>query len=135
MPSIALKQTAVLQILAIYGMKAIRRGIGQSCVRFPIGDEIHCIMGYGDTQSDILSEDADASQRDNIQHLIYGKTLRYVIRDAALSGSIFSALAEIAKLVDATLSIENGIIHIRQRRALNSGNRWRDGNRNTEYQL
>ena len=83
-----------------------------------IGDEIHCIMGYGDTQSDILSEDADASQRDNIQHLIYGKTLRYVIRDAALSGSIFSALAEIAKLVDATLSIENGIIHIRQRRAL-----------------
>lgn len=91
----------------------------QSVVRpLSIGDEVHTIMGYGDIEEDILTEDADVSQRDNMQHLVYTQELQYVLSDGAFQGSIYDGLAELALLVDATLSIEKGIIHIRQRRVL-----------------
>lgn len=84
-----------------------------------IGSDLHLMMGYGPLD-EVLKPDSPASQPDNVQHLVYGKTLRYVISDASFTGSIYNALVNLAKLLDATFSIEKNIIHIRQRRVVRS---------------
>ena len=82
-----------------------------------ISNDLHVNMGYGNLH-DVLRFNSRASQVDNVQHLVYGKTLRYVVSDASFNGSIYNALLNLAKLLDATLSIEKNIIYIRQRRVL-----------------
>ena len=84
-----------------------------------IGPDLHLMMGYGPLDA-VLRTDSPASQPDNVQHLVYTKTLRYVISDASFSQSVYNALVTLARLLDATLSIEKNIIHIRQRRIVRS---------------
>lgn len=89
-----------------------------------IDDDLHFVMGYGNVIGDILATEnsptgtTDASQKDNFQHIVRSSRLRYVLSDAAFTGNIYAALAELALMVDATLSFQQNIIHIRSRRVL-----------------
>ena len=88
-----------------------------------IGDDLHFTMGYGNvrggtTPANIFDEDSDISNPDNFLHLVRTLQLQYMIANAAFSGSPYDALAELARLVNATLSFEQNIIHIRDRSAI-----------------
>ena len=85
-----------------------------------IGEDIHFVMGYGDlgSRSDLFEDDSDASNPENFLHLLYTKDLEYVIANADFSGSPYGALSELARLVNATLSFEQNIVHIRDRNVL-----------------
>ena len=91
------------------------------CLSFD--DDLHVVMGYGNLD-EVLRVDSLASQADNFQHLVYGQKLRYVLPSFAPSGSVYEALADIAKKVNATLSIQDNIILVHDRsyyRAMTDG--------------
>ena len=87
-----------------------------------IGDDIHFVMGYGNTQGSIFNNDSfgsnDPAQADNFYHVVRTTQLRYFLSNATFSGSPYDALSELARLVNATLSFEQNIVHIRDRSAL-----------------
>lgn len=80
-----------------------------------IGDDLHITAGYGNGD-EILRYNSLASVADNMVHIVYGKTLHYVLPRFSPSGSIYAALAGIAKSVNATLSFEKNVIMISDRR-------------------
>ena len=99
------------------------KALNRSIVRpLSIGDDIHCIMGYGNVTGSILNPDTfgnmDPIQSDNIQYLVYTRSLQYILKNNVFNGSVYDALLEIATLLNATLSFENNIIHLRSRRNL-----------------
>jgi len=79
-----------------------------------IGDDLHLCAAYGNGD-EILRYDSGASGADNAAHLVYGKTLHYVLPRFSPGGSIWAALADLAKNVNATLSFQNGLIWITDR--------------------
>ena len=85
-----------------------------------IGDEIHCIMGYGNLRQSFSfgTVTDDPRKKDNAQHLIYTKNLRYVVSGENFSGNIYANLATLAKLLNATLSFKSDVVIIRHRRAI-----------------
>ena len=54
---------------------------------------------------------------DNFAHIVYGRTLHYVLPEFQPSGSVYAALADIAKKINATLSFDKNIIRIADRSA------------------
>ena len=55
--------------------------------------------------------------QDNVVHIVYGRTLHYVLPTFQPNGrSIYAALAGLAKSVNATLSFEKNVIMITDRR-------------------
>lgn len=80
-----------------------------------IGDDLHVTMGYGDPDA-VLRLNSLASKPDNAQHLVHTSTLQETLLNAGVSGNIWSTLVSLTTLLDATVSIENNIIHIRSRR-------------------
>ena len=80
-----------------------------------IGEDLHLLMGYGNIEAlgrfNALANGADAGS-----HIIYGKTLHYVVPSFTPSGPIYNALESLAKRVNATLSFENNVIRIADRR-------------------
>ena len=80
-----------------------------------IDGSLHLTMGYGEPDA-VLRSDSLASQSDNVQHLVYGKALHYVVPSFESGGSLYDALADIAQRINATLSIDKGIITISDRR-------------------
>ena len=85
-----------------------------------IGEDIHFIMGYGNVgqSGDLFADNSDISNPENFLHLVRTQQLQHVITNASFSGSPYDALSELARLVNATLSFEQNIIHIRDRNAL-----------------
>ena len=80
-----------------------------------IDDALHLCAGYGNLD-EVLRYNSLASQSDNIVHIVYGKTLHYVLPRFSPSGSVYAALASLAKSVNATLSFEKNVIMITDRR-------------------
>lgn len=80
-----------------------------------IDGDLHLCAGYGNAD-EILSYNSLASQADNMVHIVYGKTLQYVLPRFSPTGSVYAALATLAKDVNATLSFEKNIIMITDRR-------------------
>ena len=79
-----------------------------------IDGDLHLTMGYGNLD-EILRFNSLASAADNLAHLVYGRTLHYVLPEFDPQGSVYEALADIAKKVNATLSFEKNIIMITDR--------------------
>ena len=80
-----------------------------------IEDALHLCAGYGNLD-EVLRFNSLTSAADNMVHIVYGKTLHYVLPRFQPSGSVYAALADIAKKVNATLSFEKNIIMITDRR-------------------
>ena len=81
-----------------------------------IDDDLHLCAGYGNLD-ELLRFNSLASGADNGVHIVYGKTLHYVLPTFQPNGrSIYAALAGLAKSVNATLSFEKNIIMITDRR-------------------
>ena len=81
-----------------------------------IDGDLHLSAGYGNPD-ELLRYNSLASQADNMVHIVYGKTLQYVVPRFSPTGSIYAALASLAKSVNATLSFEKNVIMISDRRA------------------
>ena len=80
-----------------------------------IDGDLHLCVGYGNGD-EILRYNSPPSQADNMVHIVYGKTLHYVLPRFQLTESVYAALADLAKRVNATLSFEKNIIMISDRR-------------------
>ena len=81
-----------------------------------IEDALHLCAGYGNLD-ELLRFNSLASGADNGVHIVYGKTLHYVLPTFQPNGrSIYAALADIAKKVNATLSFEKNVVMITDRR-------------------
>ena len=80
-----------------------------------IGDDLHLCAGYGNGEA-VLRYNSLASQADNMTHIVYGKLLHYVVPKFSPTGSVYAALADLAKRVNATLSFEKNVIMITDRR-------------------
>ena len=81
-----------------------------------IEDDLHLCAGYGGFD-ELLRFNSLASAADNVVHIVYGKTLHYVLPTFQPNGrSIYAALAGLAKSVNATLSFEKNVIMITDRR-------------------
>ena len=81
-----------------------------------IAGDLHLCAGYGGFD-ELLRFNSLASQQDNMVHIVYGKTLHYVLPTFQPNGrSIYAALAGLAKSVNATLSFEKNVIMITDRR-------------------
>ena len=81
-----------------------------------IDDDLHLCAGYGGFD-ELLRFNSLASQQDNGVHIVYGRTLHYVLPTfQPNSRSIYAALAGLAKSVNATLSFEKNVIMITDRR-------------------
>ena len=80
-----------------------------------IGDDLHITAGYGNGD-ELLRYNSLASAADNMVHIVYGKTLHYVVPKFSPTGSVYAALADLAKRVNATLSFEKNLIMISDRR-------------------
>lgn len=79
-----------------------------------IGNDLHLTMGYGNLD-EVLRFNSLASAADNFVHLVYGRTLHYVLPKFQPNGSVYAALADIAKKVNATLSFEENIVILTDR--------------------
>ena len=79
-----------------------------------IDGDLHLTMGYGNLD-EVLRFNSLASAADNAAHLVYGRTLHYVLPEFDPQGSVYEALADIAKKVNATLSFEKNIVMITDR--------------------
>ena len=81
-----------------------------------IEDALHLCAGYGNLD-ELLRFNSLASGADNVVHIVYGRTLHYVLPTFQPNGrSIYAALADIAKKVNATLSFEKNVVMITDRR-------------------
>ena len=81
-----------------------------------IDDDLHLCAGYGGFD-ELLRFNSLASQQDNGVHIVYGRTLHYVLPTFQPNGrSIYAALAGLAKSVNATLSFRQNIVFITDRR-------------------
>ena len=80
-----------------------------------IDGDLHLCAGYGNGD-EILRYNSPPSQADNMVHIVLGKTLHYVLPRFQLTESVYAALADLAKRVNATLSFEKNIIMISDRR-------------------
>ena len=80
-----------------------------------IDGDLHLCVGYGNGD-EILRYNSPPSQADNMVHIVLGKTLHYVLPRFQLTESVYGALADLAKRVNATLSFEKNIIMISDRR-------------------
>ena len=77
---------------------------------------LHLCAGYGNLD-ELLRFNSLASGADNMVHIVYGRTLHYVLPTFQPNGrSIYAALAGLAKSVNATLSFEKNVIMITDRR-------------------
>ena len=83
------------------------------CLSF--GGDLHLIMGYGNPD-EVLRYNSLASGADNMAHIVYGKTLHYVLPNFQPRGSVYAALADIAKSVNAVLSFRKNVVVIADRR-------------------
>ena len=61
-----------------------------------IGNDLHLTMGYGNLD-ELLRFNSLASAADNVSHIVYGRTLHYVLPQFQPNGSVYAALADIAK--------------------------------------
>ena len=80
-----------------------------------IDGDLHLCVGYGNGD-EILRYNSPPSQADNMVHIVLGKTLHYVLPRFQPTESVYAALADLAKRVNATLSFEKNIIMISDRR-------------------
>ncbi len=80
-----------------------------------IDDALHLCAGYGNLD-ELLRYNSLASGADNAVHIVYGKTLHYVLPRFSPSGSVYAALASLAKSVNATLTFEKNVVMITDRR-------------------
>ena len=80
-----------------------------------IDGDLHLCVGYGNGD-EVLRYNSLASRADNMVHIVYGRTLQYVLPSFQPTGSIYAALADLAKKVNATLSFEKNVIMITDRR-------------------
>ena len=80
-----------------------------------IEEHLHIMMGYGDTR-ELLKYNSLASKADNCVHLIYGKKLQFVLPTFQPTGNVYSEITEIARKIGATVSFNNNLISIKDRR-------------------
>ena len=82
------------------------------CLSFD-GD-LHLMMGYGNLD-EVLRFNSLASAAENVQHLVLGRTLRYVVPTFSAEGSVYEALADLARKLNATLIFNQNLISIQER--------------------
>ena len=80
-----------------------------------IDDELHITMGYGNI-NEVLRYNSLASKADNFVHLVFGNKLKYIVPAFQATGNIYSKLAELARMVGATVSFDGNIISVVDRR-------------------
>ena len=81
-----------------------------------INGSLHVMMGYGNI-AELLRFNSLPSQVDNVQHLIYGNTLQYIVPEFSPSVNIYQALQNLAETVGATLSFDGNLITVQDRHA------------------
>ena len=82
------------------------------CLSFD--DALHITIGYGNAD-EVLRYNSLASHADNYQHLVFGQKLAYVVPTFPVTGTIYEGIADIARKVNLTLSIENNTLSLRNR--------------------
>ena len=82
------------------------------CLSFD--DALHITIGYGNID-EVLRYNSLASHADNYQHLVFGQKLAYVVPTFPVTGTIYEGIADIARKVNLTLSIENNTLSLRNR--------------------
>ena len=82
-----------------------------------IDDDASSVCGLRESWMNSCGYNSLASGADNGVHIVYGRTLHYVLPTFQPGGrSIYAALAGLAKSVNATLSFEKNVIMITDRR-------------------
>ena len=79
-----------------------------------IGEDLHLTMGYGNLD-EVLRFNSLASAADNVVHIVYGRTLHYVLPEFSPNGSVYAALADIAKQTNTSLIFEKNIVMLMDR--------------------
>ena len=72
-------------------------------------------MGYGNA-NEVLRYNSLASKADNFVHLVFGNKLKYIIPAFQATGNVYSKIAELARMVGATVSFDGNIISVVDRR-------------------
>ena len=78
-------------------------------------DELHLIMGYGNA-NEVLRYNSLASKADNFVHLVFGNKLKYILPAFQPTDNIYGEIAELARMVGATVSFDGKIISVVDRR-------------------
>ena len=95
-----------------------------------ISGDLHLCAGYGNLD-ELLRFNSLASQQDNGVHIVYGRTLHYVLPTFQPNGrSIYAALAGLAKSVNCTAVIREERHHDNRPASVSCGDGRCDGNRN-----
>ena len=81
-----------------------------------VGGDLHITMGYGNLD-ELLRFNSLASEPENVQHLVYTRNLHYIVPKFETNQHRYTALADLAKKTNATLSFENRLITLRDRSA------------------
>ena len=80
-----------------------------------VDGDLHVTMGYGNA-NEVLRYNSLASKADNFVHLVFGNRLKYILPAFQATDNIYSEIAEIARMVGATVSFDGKIISVVDRR-------------------
>ena len=80
-----------------------------------VDGSLHVTMGYGNA-NEVLRYNSLASKADNFVHLVFGNKLKYIIPAFQATGNVYSKIAELARMVGATVSFDGNIISVVDRR-------------------
>ena len=76
---------------------------------------LHLTMGYGNLDEVLRFNSLSVCRWTTWSHIVYGRTLHYVLPEFSPNGSVYTALADIAKKINASLSFEKNIVMIGDR--------------------
>ena len=80
-----------------------------------VDGDLHVTMGYGNA-NEVLRYNSLASKADNFVHLVFGNRLKYILPAFQATGNVYSKIAELARMVGATVSFDGNIISVVDRR-------------------
>ena len=80
-----------------------------------VDGSLHVTMGYGNA-NEVLRYNSLASKADNFVHLVFGNKLKYILPAFQATGNVYSKIAELARMVGATVSFDGNIISVVDRR-------------------
>ena len=80
-----------------------------------VDGSLHVTMGYGNA-NEVLRYNSLASKADNFVHLVFGDKLKYIIPAFQATGNIYGKMAELARMVGATISFDGDLISVVDRR-------------------
>ena len=80
-----------------------------------VDGDLHVTMGYGNA-NEVLRYNSLASKANNFVHLVFGNRLKYILPAFQPTDNIYGEIAELARMVGATVSFDGKIISVVDRR-------------------